>query len=100
MSRRARYNGNHGTYDKRDVPCAAQDHGCFAACGAVIPKGEFYIQDKRTRPTGNFGNYTAETVIILSWHMGCAPLTKAAMKQSMDLAILENAKEFPKRVSS
>jgi hypothetical protein len=100
VSRQARYNGNHGIFDKREVLCAGKDHGCFAACGAVIPKGEFYIQDKRTRPTGNFGNYVAETVIILSWHMGCAPLTKKSMKQTIDTALGESAKEFPKRVSS
>lgn len=87
-------------YDKRDVICAAQEHGCFAACGAPIPKGEFYIQDKRTRPINYGGPMMSETVMILSWHMGCAPLDKAAMKRSLDDAIEENAKEYPKRVSS
>jgi hypothetical protein len=88
VSRYARYNSHGEGHDKREVFCSAKDHLCFAACGAMILKGEFYVRDTRSVTNGNF----SKIAMNLAWHMRCAPLTKRDMKRSLDDAINENAK--------
>lgn len=88
MSRYARYNSHGEVHDKREVFCSAKDHVCFASCGGLILKGQFYIMDTRSVSNGNF----SETKMKLGWHMHCAPQTKADMKRSLDDAIREHAK--------
>lgn len=88
MSRYAKYNSHGEHYDKREVFCSSKDHVCFASCGGLILKGQFYISDTRSVSNGNF----SETKMKLAWHMGCAPLTREELKNSLDTAIKEKAK--------
>jgi len=69
----------------RKIPLAAKDHECFAACGVPIPKGEYYVQDRRTSA---LPHYTV-TDMTLAWHMEHAPRTKGHMKECLDNAVEE-----------
>lgn len=75
----------------RTLCAAVKGHICFADCGDIIPKGEFYIKDTLFNQEGMRAQ-NAFTLMTLAWHMRCAPLTKADARKSLEDAHREKAK--------
>lgn len=86
---------------KRDAQISSEDQECFG-CGFTIRKSEFYICDRLEQTHPGFRNsFTVSAVqllIKLSWHMNCAPITLAEVKQCLQSALEEDAKPEPTRI--
>jgi hypothetical protein len=75
----------------RAVNVAGKDHRCFAKCGEVIPKGEFYIKDTLLDVPAEYGRYP-RVLMTVAWHLKCAPVTKDHATLILKDALVQGAK--------